>query len=44
MQAIKGLISLTVDKDVDVGGEKMSLWSLVEGWIGMETEHVSFYP
>lgn len=26
----KGLISFTVDKDVDVGGEEMSLWSSVE--------------
>jgi len=44
MQERKGLISFTVDKDADVGGERMLLWVLVEGWIGMETRHVLFYP
>ena len=39
----KGLISFTVDREVDVGGE-MSLSSLVERWIRMETEQIPFHP
>ena len=41
---VTSAVAVIVSLAVDPGGEKISLWSLVERWIGMETEHVPFYP